>query len=278
MWWKLLILTPLVIYIAIAALMYFAQTSLLFPASQVAPAGPPPPGSERLELAAPSGERLVGLHVPPSEPGESLLILGFSGNAWNAAAAAEYLHDLYPQAHVAAFHYRGYAPSGGVTLAEALQQDALLIHDFVKARVRPERTVAIGLSIGSGVAPYLAAHRPLDGLILVTPFDSLAELSAGHYPWLPVRLLLRHRLEPAADLRETEVPVAIIAGARDTLVRPARTEALRGAARRLVFSQTIAGAGHNDIYDRPEFRAAMREGLAAVLTAPVQARGELRSE
>ena len=103
--WKVLILTPIAIYVGIAAIMYFAQTSLLFPSGQVAPPGPPPPGSETLELDAPSGERLVGLHIPWTRPAdENLLILGFSGNAWNAAATAEYLHDLFPEAHVAAFH------------------------------------------------------------------------------------------------------------------------------------------------------------------------------
>jgi pimeloyl-ACP methyl ester carboxylesterase len=125
--------------------------------------------------------------------------------------------------------------------------------------------VAIGLSIGSGVAPFLAARRPLDGLILVTPFDSLAALAAGHYPWLPVRLLLRHRMEPAAELRGTDLPVAVLAGDRDTLVRPARTEALRRSLPNLAFDRTIAGATHNDIYDRPEFRRAMREALERVL-------------
>jgi uncharacterized protein len=265
MGWKLLILIPLAIYVAIAAFMYFAQTSLLFPAAQVAPAGPPPPGSEALELAAPSGERLAGLHIPPRAGRGDLLILGFAGNAWNAAGVAEYLHDLFPEAHVAAFHYRGYPPSGGAPGAEAMQQDALLIHDFVTARLRPTRTVAIGLSIGSGVAPFLAARRPLDGLILVTPFDSLTSLAAGHYPWLPVRLLLRHRMEPAAELRGTRPPVALIAAERDTVVPPARTEALRRAMPRLVLDRTIAGASHNDIYDRPPFREAMREALARVL-------------
>ena len=265
MWWKLLILVPIAVYVGIAAFMYFAQTSMLFPAEQVAPAGPPPPGSEPLQLRAPSGETLAGLHIPPRGGGADLLILGFSGNAWNAAAAAEYLHDLFPDAHVAAFHYRGYAPSGGAPGAEAMQRDSLLVHDFVKARLRPARTVAIGLSIGSGVAPYLAAHRPLDGLILVTPFDSLAALSAGHYPWLPVRLLLRHRMEPAADLRGASVRTAIIAAQRDSLVLPPRTEALRRAAPNLVFDRTIAGAGHNDIYDRAEFREAAREALDRVL-------------
>ena len=271
MWWKILILAPLAIYVAIAAFMYFAQTSLLFPAGQVAPAGPPPPGSEALELNAPSGEQLVGLHIPPADSagsaGERLLVLGFAGNAWNAAAAAEYLHDLFPEAHVAAFHYRGYAPSGGSPGAEAMQADALLVHDLAVSRLRPGRTVAVGLSVGSGVAPYLAAHRPLDGLILVTPFDSLAELSAGHYPWLPVRWLLRHRMEPAEDLRGTRVPVAILAGARDTLVDPARTEALAAAVPNLVYRRTISGAGHNDIYDHGEFRAAMRTALERILAA-----------
>lgn len=265
MWWKLLILIPAAIYVTIVVVMFFAQTALLFPAGQVAAAGPPPPGSEALELSVPSGERLVGLHIPPAEGESGLLILGFSGNAWNAAAAAEYLHDLYPHAHVAAFHYRGYAPSGGATRAQALQQDALLIHDFLEARLHPERTVAIGLSIGSGVAPYLAAHRPIDALILVTPFDSLTSLSAGHYPWLPVRLLLRHRMEPAADLRTVRLPVAIVAGQRDGVVPPARTERLRRSVPNLVFDRTIARAGHNDIYDRLEFREAMHEALDRVL-------------
>ncbi len=271
MWWKILILAPIAIYVAIAALMYLAQTSLLFPAGQVAPAGPPPPESEVLELAAPSGERLVGLHIPPAgaagQPDGRLLILGFAGNAWNAAASAEYLHDLFPEAHVAAFHYRGYAPSGGTPGAEAMQRDALLVHDFVAARLRPARIVAVGLSVGSGIAPFLAARRPLDGLILVTPFDSLASLAAGHYPWLPVRLLLRHRMVPAAERRGTPVPVAIVAAERDRLVRPARTAALAAAVPNLVFRETVSGASHNDIYDRGEFRAAMRTALERILAS-----------
>jgi hypothetical protein len=272
MWWKILILAPIAIYVAIAAVMYFTQTTLLFPAGQVAAAGPPPPGSETLELAAPSGEQLVGLHIPPEraaeQPDGRLLILGFAGNAWNAAASAEYLHELFPEAHVAAFHYRGYAPSGGQPGAEAMQEDSLVVHDFVRERLRPARLVAIGLSVGSGVAPFLAANRPIDGLILVTPFDSLIELSARHYPWLPVRLLLRHRMEPANDLRGQRLPVAIIAAERDSTVPPARTEALRRSVTNLVFDRTIRGASHNDIYDRPEFRAAITAALDQILAAP----------
>ena len=260
--WKLLLI-PLILYFAVAAALYFAQTSVLFPARLVTPSGPPPPTAEPLELATASGDRLHGLHIPPAsarrEPG--LLILGFGGNAWNADSAAEYLHDLYPEADVVAFHYRGYAPSGGSPSAAALQEDARLVHDLARERLRPARVVAVGFSIGSGVAASLAAHRPLDGLILVTPFDSLAEVAAGHYRWLPVRLLFRHRMEPARDLAGTATPVAIIAAERDTLIAPARTDALRRAVPGLAFDRTIPDATHNDIYQRPDFRQAMREAL-----------------
>lgn len=260
-----LLLLPVLLYAAILAGLWFGQTALIFPVGQVRAAGPPPPGAERLELAAASGERLRGLHIPPARRGgERLLLLGFGGNAWNAEAMAAILHEFYPQADVVAFHYRGYPPSEGSPSAAALQEDALRIHDFATARLRPARTVAIGFSIGSGVAASLAAHRRLDGAILVTPFDSLAAVAAGHYPWLPIRLLFRHDFEAAEALRGNATPIAILAGADDTIVPAARTDALRRLIPNLVYDRTIAGAGHNDIYQHQAFRAAMAEALAAL--------------
>ena len=265
MWMKLLLLITLC-YVAVVAAVFFAQTRMLFPVGMVSPAGSLPASAERLELLTPSGHHLHGMHIPASMPRKDrLVILGFGGNAWNAEAAAVYLHDLYPEADVVAFHYRGYRPSEGRPSAAAHMADALLIHDAVQSRFGDSRLVATGFSIGSGVATSLAARRPLDGLILVTPFDSLSAVAATHYPWLPVRLLLRHRMEPAADLRTVQAPVAIIAGERDTLIPAARTVALERAVPRLVFARTISGAGHNDIYQDPRFHAAMREALAHVL-------------
>ena len=81
------------------------------------------------------------------------LILGFAGNAWNSEDAATYLHDLYPDADVVAFHYRGYRPSTGSPSAEALIEDAPLVYDFAVARLPPERTVAVGFSIGTASPP-----------------------------------------------------------------------------------------------------------------------------
>ena len=66
------------------------------------------------------------------------LILGFGGNAWNGQDVAEYLHELFPDEDVVAFHYRGYAPSTGSPSAEALIADAPLVYDFAVERVKPQ--------------------------------------------------------------------------------------------------------------------------------------------
>jgi pimeloyl-ACP methyl ester carboxylesterase len=53
------------------------------------------------------------------------------------------------------------------------------------------RIVAMGRSLGTGVAVHLASQRPLAGAILVTPYDSMVAVAQVHYPLLPVGLLLR---------------------------------------------------------------------------------------
>ena len=241
------------------------QTQLIFPTHAVPKAGPLPRGAERLSLRLPGGDTLAGVHIPPAgRRSEKTLILGFGGNAWNGQDVATYLHDLYPQADVVAFHYRGYAPSTGSPSAEALLADAPLVYDHAVAKVRPDRTIAVGFSIGSGVAARLATERPLDGAILVTPFDSLKAAAQALYPWVPIGPFFRHDIDAAEALERTKVPVAIVAAERDSIIQPSRTAALRKRVKNLVFDRTIARADHNDIYARSEFQQAMDEALEAV--------------
>jgi len=55
MWLTTFLLAPVLLYLIVAAIIFFAQTALIFPGASVAPAGPPPPGTEQLELPAPAG-------------------------------------------------------------------------------------------------------------------------------------------------------------------------------------------------------------------------------
>ena len=242
------------------------QTQLIFPTHAVPSAGPLPPGSDRISTKTADGQTLWGVHVPPAARRQSdgTLIIGFGGNAWNGEDVASYLHELFPDVDVVAFHYRGYRPSTGSPSAGALMADAPLIYDLAIERIKPDRTIAVGFSIGSGVAAQLAAQRPIDGLILVTPFDSLKAAAQSLYPWIPIGPLFQHEIDAASVLERSKVPVALVAGERDDIVLPARTAALRSRCGNLVFDRTISRAGHNDIYARSDFQEAMRSALAAV--------------
>src|SRR3990170_4745099 len=263
-----LAVAALVSFSAFLLVLFEFQAQAIFPPHAVSPPGPLPRGAERVTIAAAEGHKLHGVHIPPAgaPPKDRTLILGFAGNAWNSEDAATYLHELYPSADVVAFHYRGYRPSTGSPSSSALLEDAPKVYDFAVSKVRPKQTIAVGFSIGTGVAANLAGERPLDGLILVTPFDSLKAVASGHYPFLPVGALFRHEMDAAAALKRSKVPTAIIAAERDTIIPPTRTDGLRRSVGNLAFDRTIAGAGHNDIYHRPEFRDAMDEALEALST------------
>lgn len=192
------------------------------------------------------------------------MILGFGGNAWNGQDVAEYLHEMFPGHEVVAFHYRGYPPSTGSPSAKALIADAPLVYDAAVEKSEPKKVIAVGFSIGTGVAAQLCEARKLYGLILVTPFDSLKEVAQSIYPWLPMGPFFAHEIDATGPLSNSPVPVAIIAAERDEIVHKERTEALRKVVPNLVFDKTIARAGHNDIYARSDFHEAMREALHAV--------------
>jgi pimeloyl-ACP methyl ester carboxylesterase len=242
--------------------MFEFQSHLIFPTHAVPPAGPLPRGARRLSLRTSDGNELAGIHIPADrQSSEPTLILGFGGNAWNAQDVAEYLHELFPEEEVVAFHYRGYAPSTGSPSAEALIADAPLVYDCAVNETRPTHVIAVGFSIGSGIAATLAAERKLDGVILVTPFDSLKDVARSMFPWLPIGPFFEHEIDAASALENSAVPVAIIAAERDEIIPAERTGALRQRAGKLVFDRTIAAAGHNDIYARSDFHDAMHEAF-----------------
>jgi uncharacterized protein len=255
-------------YLLIVLLMYLAQTRLLFPTYLASFAETELPSSaQRLCIAAADGTHLAGVVFAPTSErrSEEVLLVGFGGNVWNVESMALALHRQFPTTRVAGFHYRGYRPSGGRPSAKGVLADALETFDALHAQLPASRTIAIGFSIGTPVAAYLAQHRTLDGLILVTPFDSLVELARDHFRWLPVRALLRHRMSTLDFMTGVSTPTAMIAAGRDSVVPARRTEPLRRAIPNLVFDRVIPEAEHNDLYDLPVFWDALAQAVQAVL-------------
>ncbi|TVR43819.1 MAG: hypothetical protein EA386_15250 [Rhodobacteraceae bacterium] len=259
------VLAGLALWAGLVGLLAVLQTGMLFPRSMVGPAPQLPQGAERLQVTLDNGATLEGVRLPGADP-DAPLLLGFGGNAWNAEAMALFLHQRAPDHPVAAFHFRGYAPSTGRPSADALMADALAIHDTLTADADTV-IIAVGFSIGAGVAAHLAQARPIAGAVLVTPFDSLMAVARASFPFAPVRWLFRHDMPALDALAQTDTPVTLIIARNDEVIPPARAEALaRGLADAGRPARAIwrLEARHNDIYDHPEFAARLRDAIDAV--------------
>ncbi len=256
-------------YGAVVAFMYGAQTSMIFPGMRL-PSRPldHPLTPQRLAIEREDGVVLSGMRFAPrgDRPSEGLLI-GFGGNAQDAESLGQELAEDFPELNVAVFHYRGYGESGGKPSETALFSDAEATYDQLVSDLSPKSVYAIGLSLGSGVAGYLSKARPLDGIFLITPYDSIEAVASQAYPWLPVGLLLKHRFRTVDVMADNQTPVAIIASGKDRVIRPERTEALRSSIENLVFDRTIEEADHADLYARSAYNEALRQALDALKAA-----------
>jgi len=64
-------------------------------------------------------------------------------------------------------------------------------------------------SLGTAVAIDLAVEHPPAALVLRSPFTSMAHLGQHHYPFLPVRLLLRDQSAAIDRIRQIRVPLLV---------------------------------------------------------------------
>ena len=249
---------PLVVYLAQDALIFYRQPVPEARREEVARRFP---AVQEVFIQAKDGTRLHAWHA--KAPGSAPLVLYFGGNAEEVSWMLEGLNQA-PGVSWLLVDYRGYGLSEGSPGEAALVSDALQWFDHAAGLpgVDPKRILAFGRSLGSGVAVALAAQRPLAGLILATPYDSLAAVAKRYYWYLPVDLLLKHRFDSIALAPALKQPLLCLIAERDEVIPPVHGERLfeawGGAKRKIVLQE----AGHNSTDAHPMFWPAIREFLA----------------
>ena len=248
---------PLVVYFAQDALIFYRQPIAEGRRAQIARLQP---AVADVFLTAADGTRVHAWHVKSGEP----LVLYFGGNAEEVSWMIEAASAEAPGASWLLMDYRGYGQSAGAPSEKALVEDALLLYDHaVKLPgTDPQRIYAFGRSLGGGVAVALAAERPLAGLILATPFDSLAAVAKRYYWYLPVDLMLKHRFDSIALAPNLKQPLLCLVAERDEVIPPVHAERLFdawGGPKRKV---NLQQAGHNSTDAHPLFWPSIREFLA----------------
>jgi fermentation-respiration switch protein FrsA (DUF1100 family) len=178
-----------------------------------------------------------------------LAVLVANGNAGNRAARAPLARALAAEGlTVLLFDYRGYGGNDGSPSEHGLAKDARAAQRYLveEVGVPAGRILYYGESLGAAVVTELATEIPPGGLVLRSPFVDLAAVGQVHYPFLPVRLLLRDRYPLAEQLSTVKAPVAVIYGSADSIVPPEQSRAVAEAAPTLKNLVEIPGADHND--------------------------------
>lgn len=237
----------------VMGILWAVQRQLIyFPdATQVPPAGEVMPGARDVTLHTDDGLELGAWFLParggrdPRTPMAVLVAPGNGGNREGRAGLAEQLSDR--GLAVLLMDYRGYGGNPGSPTEEGLAADALAAAEALEELgYPPERTIYFGESLGTGVVAALHVRRPPAGMVLRSPFTELAEVGTHHYPFLPVRLLLRDRFRVVEHLASSDVPVTVIYGDHDTVVPSALSATVADAASALAERMVISGADHND--------------------------------
>lgn len=265
----------LVLAVLVVTLAYLFQRRLIYlpDGGPVPSAGAVLPGARDVELRTEDGLTLGAWYVPPRGRDSGVTVLVAPGNAGNRSYRAPLAEALSARGMaVLLLDYRGYGGNPGSPTEEGLRLDVRAARDHLVDR-GAEKILYFGESLGAAVVAELAVEHPPCGMLLRSPFTELADVAGEHYPFLPVRLLLRDRFSVVEHVARTEAPVTVVYGSADEIVPGVQSRAVAEAAAGPVTTVEVPGAGHNDavLLDGPRLvgattRLAGLEGQAGQAT------------
>jgi fermentation-respiration switch protein FrsA (DUF1100 family) len=252
----------LLVYLGLAALIYFKQSSLVFLQEmdrdfRASPADINLPFTA-LQLATADGETLDGWFVPADAKREARgLVIFLHGNAGNIGHRLDYLrmfHELGLATLI--IDYRGYGRSSGSPSEEGTYLDAAATwrHATQVLGFPAGRIVLFGESLGGGVAAHLAeANRPA-ALVLASTFTSVPDMGADLYPLLPIRLLARIHYDTLARLPRIACPLLVIHSRNDDIIPYAHGRRLfEAAGQPKQFIETEGGHNGSFVFDKADW-------------------------
>ena len=248
-------------YLVAMGYLYFTQNDQLFP-SQLIEKHPKVSGENITPLSLHvKGEAVLDGVLRTDAQSDAGLILYFGGNADDATHFVLHVKALHGY-DVVAFNYRGYVESTGEPSEQAFFEDALKIYDtYAKGR----KVVVIGRSLGTGVATYLASKRVVDGLVLITPYDSILSLAKLKYPFFPIDLLLKNKFESVNYLPLVKAKIAVIEVENDLLIPRYHLEKLLEAMPTKPLHVTLFNTTHESVLEYPAFTAELQTILGKII-------------
>src|SRR5688572_168598 len=255
---------PLIVYLAQDSLIFYRQPLSDARRAEIARRFP---AATEVSITSADGAKLHGWLVRPAASERAPLVLYYGGNAEEVSHMLEAIGDTVrgdtPGVAWLIVNYRGYGASEGSPSQVSLVADALAGYDYAAALpgIDAKRMFVFGRSLGSGVAVQLAAHRPVRGVILVSPYDSLAAVAKRYYWYLPVDWMLKHRFDSISLAPQMAQPLLCFIAERDDVIPPVHAEKLFAAWAGPKRKVLLGGSGHNNTDSATGFWPAIREFL-----------------
>ncbi|MFM7344840.1 MAG: alpha/beta hydrolase [Tagaea sp.] len=248
------------VYALVVGAMYLGQRSFIYHPSPI------PIDADKMRAGgyAPIAVRTAdGLELTawrrPGDPGKPTIVL-FHGNSqdasWRVDIAAQAARHGYA---VVLATYRGFGGNPGTPSEEGLYDDARATLDASG----DGPLVLWGESLGTGVAVKMAAERRVAGVILQSPYTSVAERAGEVMWWLPARFLVKDRFDSIARIASINAPLLIVHGTHDAVIPIRHGRALFAAALEPKRFVELPDRGHNEMHG-PEFEAAVRKFLESL--------------
>jgi fermentation-respiration switch protein FrsA (DUF1100 family) len=225
----------IVVYLAAVAFIASQETRLVFAAGRPLGDARPAPPFEQVELADGDARQFAWVMRHAQAP-DAPWILYLHGNAATVGSRVNILRYESLRAlglNVVAPEYRGYAGLAGTPSEASLTRDALSGYHYLRDTldVPPARIVIFGWSLGSAVAVNLAARAQASAVVLEGAPASIADVAAAHYPWVPVRLIIRNPVDSIQRVPAIGAPMLFLHSPDDTVIPIAHGRRLFDAVR-----------------------------------------------
>jgi pimeloyl-ACP methyl ester carboxylesterase len=247
----------IVLAVAVLAYLGLCAVGFIFQRSLIYFPQPRSIGGDATTVELQVGTERVIVSTRPHDGPKALIYFG--GNAEDVSLNIPEFSAAFPDRAIYLLHYRGYGGSSGKPSEQTLVADGLALFDEVHKR--HQDIVIVGRSLGSGIAVHVASLRPVERLVLVTPYDSLQDIAAHHYPYFPVRWLLLDKYESWRYAPAVKAPTLIIAAEHDEIIPRASSELLQSRfAAGVAAFRVIPGTNHNTISGSPEYMPLLKGG------------------
>ena len=200
-------------------------------------------------LRARDGTRLCGWLLTPLVQGPRPAVMYFGGRSEEVSWVARDAGKLFPGMTVLAMNYRGYGQSHGTPDELLMIDDGCTLFDWLAAlgQVDAARIAVVGRSLGSGVAVQVAKERPVNSVVLITPYDSILAIAKRRFRVMPIEYMLRHRFESIKHAPSLKAPTYVLRAASDDVVPHSHTDQLVGKLATLAGDDTVPASDHMNI-------------------------------